>query len=125
MAGLSADPQVHAAEYASPRHDGPHALHGPAAPAFRFPGASEWLPDAPATVFNLVTPGKGTTTMPAYTTSNTQAGSQQAISTTHKTQVNLTAQTTGLTTASLVAFSVAADSAPADNLLDWDASRTT
>jgi len=63
--------------------------------------------------------------MAAFTTSNTQAGSQQAISTTHKTQVNLTAATATLTSASLVAFDIAADSAPADNLLDWDVSRTT
>jgi hypothetical protein len=63
--------------------------------------------------------------MAAFNTSNTQAGSQQVLTSTHKTQVALTAATATLTSAALVAFDIGTDTAPADNVLTWDVSRVT
>jgi hypothetical protein len=63
--------------------------------------------------------------MGAYNTNNQLGGTPQAISTAFKTIVALTAATATLTSAKLVDFTLGADTAPADNVINWDVSRQT
>lgn len=61
--------------------------------------------------------------MSVYGASNALAGTLQAISTTYKTLINLTAQTTGITRALIQEFDVGTLGTPADNVVQWDVNR--
>lgn len=61
--------------------------------------------------------------MAVYGASNALAGTLQAISSSYKTMINLTAQTTGLTRALIQEFDVGTLGTPADNVVQWDVNR--
>lgn len=64
--------------------------------------------------------------MAGYSASNTLGGTQQAISSSYKTMLNLSASNgTLLRRASVSEITVGTDGTPADNVLTWDVSRTT
>jgi hypothetical protein len=63
--------------------------------------------------------------MSKYSTSNSNGGTQQAISATYKTMLSLTAQTTGITRGKLFHFAVGTVGTPANNSMEYDISRQT
>ena len=63
--------------------------------------------------------------MALYSASNTLGGTQQALSTSYKTLLALTAATATLTGARLFDVTLGADGTPADNVLTYDISRQT
>lgn len=63
--------------------------------------------------------------MAGYAASNLLAGTQQAISTSYKTLVNLSAATAALRRQRIVEFIFSVDGTPADNVATCDVSRST
>lgn len=63
--------------------------------------------------------------MAGYAVSNMLGGTQQAMSSSYKTLVNLSAVTATLRRQRIVEFTVGADGTPADNAITIDVSRTT
>lgn len=63
--------------------------------------------------------------MAVYTASNALAGTPQALTTTYKSLVVLTAQTTGLTRAIVQEFDVGTLGTPADNVVQYDVGRVS
>lgn len=61
--------------------------------------------------------------MAVFGASNALAGTAQAISSSYKTMLALTAQTTGLTRALIQEFDVGTLGTPADNVVQWDVNR--
>jgi hypothetical protein len=63
--------------------------------------------------------------MAAYNANNLLGGTQQALSTSYKTLLALTAATATLTRAEVNDFSVGTDGTPGDTVVQWDISRQT
>jgi hypothetical protein len=63
--------------------------------------------------------------MALYSTTNTNAGTQQAVSASYKTLLSLTAVANTLTGARIFDVLIGTDGTPADNAMDWDISRQT
>lgn len=63
--------------------------------------------------------------MPSYSANNRLGGTQQVLSSTYKTIMSVSAQTTGLRRAHIYEINLGADGTPADNVLIYDVSRQT
>ena len=63
--------------------------------------------------------------MPNYSSSNLLGGTQQNLTSTYKTLLALTAQTSGLRRGFIYDLLIGTDGTPADNAIDWDVSRQT
>ncbi len=63
--------------------------------------------------------------MALYSSTNTNAGQQQAVSASYKTLLSLAAVATTLTSARIYDVLIGTDGTPADNAMDWDISRQT
>jgi hypothetical protein len=63
--------------------------------------------------------------MPKYSTNNTLGGTQQAMTSTYKSLIVMSAQTTGLTRGRIYHFLIGTAGAPANNYMEYDLSRST
>ncbi len=63
--------------------------------------------------------------MPSYSANNRLGGTQQVMTTTYKTCLSVSAQTTGLRRAHIYELNLGVDGTPADNVVVWDVSRQT